>query len=275
MLALLGLGVAGYGALCALIYHRQDSMIYFPSDRIVTTPEDLGLSFESFELPTTKGTVTGWVVKVEEPEAPWILFFHGNAGNISSHIDYLPFFHRLGFHAAIFDYEGYGNSRGIPSEASLVEDGLAVRVYLEKSQAAKPSKIVYFGESLGGGVAAATAEKSPPAALILKSTFSSVPDRAAQDFPYLPIRLLARTRLDTLSRIESFSFPKLVMHGPADEVISFDHGQTLFQRAREPKRWLEIPGGHNTRPDELGGEFAETVRSFVLQSTTPESGDRP
>ncbi len=264
LLSLFGLGLAGYGALCALIYARQDSMLYFPSPTIEVNPRDLGLEYEDFEIPVAEGTVTGWIVETDGPEAPWVIIFHGNAGNISSHIDHLPFFHSLGFNAVLFDYRGYGKSRGVPSEANLLEDGLAVRAYLLDKKRVPPEKLVYFGESLGGGVAAATAEKAAPAGLILKSTFTSVPDRGAQDFPFLPIRLLARTRLDTLSRVQRFEFPKLIMHGQEDEVISFSHGRKLWEKAREPKSWLEIPGTHNSRPQELGPGYKEAIRSFVL-----------
>lgn len=268
MATMLGLGLLGYGALCALVYARQDSMLYFPDPGLVLTPSDLGLEFEDFELPTPGGTVTGWTVRAPEPDAPWVLVFHGNAGNISYHIDHLPFLHQLGFNAVLFDYRGYGKSRGVPSEAGLVEDSLAVRAYLLEKEGVPPGKLVYLGESLGGGVAAATAEAADaPAGLILKSTFTSVPARASEAFPYLPISLLARTRLDTASRIGSFTFPILIAHGRADEIIGFSHGQTLYEKANEPKAWLEIPGTHNTRPRDLGPEFSARVHEFVLTAT--------
>ena len=267
-LSLLGFGLLAYAGLCGLVYARQDSMLFFPSPTVLGNPSDLGLEYEEFELPVADGSVTGWLVQAERRDAPWVIIFHGNAGNISSHIDHLPFFHNLGFHAVLFDYRGYGKSRGVPSEANLVEDGLAVRTYLLEREGVRPESLFYFGESLGGGVAAATAEKAAPAGLILKSTFTSVPDRGAQDFPFLPIKLLARTRLDTLSRVQRFDFPKLIIHGPADEVISYSHGRTLWEKALEPKTWLEIPGTHNSRPQDLGPGYRDAIKTFVVGATS-------
>lgn len=269
--SVLGFALAGYSAICLLVYIKQDALTYFPSPDIPVVPSDLGLEYESFELDLGASSVTGWIVH-SQPEAPWVLQFHGNGGNISGRIGHLALFHRLGFNGVVFDYRGYGKSRGQPSEAGLLADATAVREHLLNKEQVDPSKLVYFGESLGGGVACALAEQQPPAGLLLKSTFTSVPDVAAEVYPFLPVRMLARTQFNSAQRIPKFNFPVMVAHGKADEVIPFHHGERLFEKATEPKRWMALAGTHNTGPLELGPEFIEAVGDFVRTSTSAPSG---
>ena len=262
--------VGGYGAICGLVYKYQDSLIYFPSDYMATDPAAAGLNFEDFSVEVSPDvTVTGWIVE-KDPSAPWILQFHGNAGNISNRVDHLRLFNELGFNGVVFDYRGYGKSTGTPSEAGLGAVGLAVVEYLKEERGVDPNCLVYWGESLGGGVAAAVSVKEEPRALILKSTFTSVPDMAAEVYPFLPVRMLAKTRFDTKELVPNFLFPKLVVHGHADTVIPFQHGQRLFQLCLEPKTFLRVERGHNDSPMELGDEFKATVKKFVSDSVPQE-----
>ena len=259
-------GVLGYASICGLVYANQDKLTYFPSSDILVTPAQQQLEFEEFELELEDSSVTGWVVRSDE-EAPWVIHFHGNGGNISARVDHLKLLHDLGLNAVVFDYRGYGKSRGVPSESGLIEDGLAVRNHLEEQLGVQPEKLVYFGESLGGGVACGVAAVKAPARLILKSTFTSIPDRGAEIYPWLPIRLLATNQFANAKRVPEFGFPILVTHGRLDEVVPFHHGERLFDLATEPKLWLEIPGTHNTSPLRLGDEFRETIGRFARGET--------
>ena len=260
-----------YGLVCGLVYEYQDRLVFFPYGHISLNPGNHNLDFDTFEIEVEEGVkVTGWIVETDS-EAPWVLHFHGNAGNISNRVDHLKFFSDLGYNGVVFDYRGYGESTGTPSESGLIADGLAVVNYLKDEKAVSPKKFFYFGESLGGGVAAAVAETVPPRALILKSTFTSVPDRADEIYPFLPNQWLAKNRFETKRRIQDFLFPKLILHGRADEVIPFHHGQKLFQAAHEPKIFVETIGGHNTSPLELGEKFKEKVRAFVSEALPQES----
>lgn len=270
LLAIFGtLTVGGYAALCGAVYKYQDRLLYFPDDYFFTDPAASDLEFEDFELEVgPESTVTGWVVRTAE-DAPWVLHFHGNAGNISHRVDHLKLFHTLGFNGVVFDYRGYGRSKGVPSEAGLVADGKAVVEYLENDLGVDRDKLVYFGESLGGGVAAALSETEPPRALILKSTFTSVPDLAAELYPFLPARRLSRTQFATKDRITEFLFPILVIHGRPDRVVPFEHGQRLFQLANPPKEFFPTNRDHNTSPMAFGPDFRETIKKFV-QSAMPE-----
>jgi uncharacterized protein len=258
--------VGGYAAICGLVYSNQDKLLYFPDDYFITDPASAGLDFEEFSLEVSPGvTVTGWIVE-RDPAAPWILQFHGNAGNISNRVDHLKLFYELGFNGVLFDYRGYGKSTGTPSEAGLVEDGLAVVKYLKEEKGVDPRFLVYWGESLGGAVAAAVAAKEEPRALILKSTFTSVPDLAGEVYPFLPVKYLSKTHFETKNLVPNFLFPKLIVHGHSDTVVPFHHGQRLYQLSLEPKTFLQVDRDHNASPLELGDEFNQTVQKFITDA---------
>jgi uncharacterized protein len=154
-------------------------------------------------------------------------------------------FHDLGLATLIIDYRGYGRSGGTPSEQGTYLDAAAAWQHATQVLGFTADRIVLFGESLGGGVAAQLATTTRPGALVLASSFTSVPDMGAELYPLLPIRLLARIRYDTLAHLPQITCPVLVIHSRNDDIIPFAHGRRLFEGARQPKHFLEIEGGHN------------------------------
>ena len=154
-------------------------------------------------------------------------------------------FHRLGYNTLIFDYRGYGNSSGSPSEQGTYLDAESAWAYVTQIKHEPACRIALLGESLGGAVAAQLATKHRPAALVLASSFTSVPDLGQQLYPYLPVRWLAHIRYDTRAYLQQAHVPLLVAHSPQDEIIPYAHGQALFAAARAPKTFLELAGGHN------------------------------
>lgn len=239
-----------YLGLMALIYFRQSSLVFLPEvDRSFrASPTDIGLAFAPLKLATADGeTLDGWLVPATTGRKArgLVLFFHGNAGNIAHRLDYLRMFHDLGFATLIVDYRGYGLSSGSPSEAGTYLDAEAAWRHATQSLGFHPGRIVIFGESLGGGVASRLAVDQRPGALVLASTFTSVPDLGAELYPVLPIRLLANIRYENLERLPQVICPILVIHSRNDDIIPFAHGQRLFEAARSNKRLIEISGGHN------------------------------
>lgn len=148
-------------------------------------------------------------------------FLHGNAGNISHRLDSLRIFHGLGLDVLILDYRGYGRSEGRPSEEGTYRDARAASRYLVEARGVAPERIVVFGRSIGAAIAAALAVEQRPAALILESGFTSVPDLAADLYPWLPARRLARLHYDTRARLPHVTVPVLIVHSRDDEIISF------------------------------------------------------
>jgi len=169
-----------YVAIVIALFMFQSRLVYFPNigRELSATPLAYGLDFESVNIPTEDGeTLHAWWVPAQDARGT-ILFFHGNAGNISHRIDYLRMFRKLGYATLIFDYRGYGNSTGSPSEAGTDRDAAAAWRWLTQTRGLRPEDIVFVGESLGGAVASGLAVRHPPRALVLLSTFTSVPDLA-------------------------------------------------------------------------------------------------
>jgi hypothetical protein len=245
--SLLAVVVLVYIAICVLLFAFQSRLVYFPGvgREVSVTPRALGLDFEDVSLRTVDGVnLNGWFVPARASRGV-VLFFHGNAGNISHRLDWLLMFSRLGYASFIIDYRGYGRSEGKPSEHGTYRDAEAAWAHLTGARGIAPQDIVIFGESLGGAVAARLAAGARPRALVLHSAFTSLPDLGAQIYPIFPVRWLARIEYDTRSHLARLACPLLVAHSPDDEIVPFAHGRALFAAAPEPKSFLELAGGHN------------------------------
>ena len=233
------------GAL-TLLYIFQEKMVFFPGKSIVDTPRTIGLPYEDVYLETDDDIrVHGWYVPHADARAT-VLFFHGNAGNISHRLDSISIFHQLGLSVFIIDYRGYGNSDGRPSEQGTYRDARAAWNYLVDERRLRPDEIIVFGRSLGGGVAAQLAAKVTPAAVMLESSFTSIKELGKHYFPYLPVSWIARIRYPVDEHIFSFNCPVLIVHSEQDDVVPFRYGKKLFEHALEPKMFLSISGDHNT-----------------------------
>ncbi len=243
----LGILAAAYGGLALLVYIFQSRLVFYPETEreITATPSQIGLPYEDIQLKTSDGiSLHGWYIPAPQPRGT-VLFLHGNAGNISHRLDSVQMFHRLGYSTLIFDYRGYGNSSGVPTEQGTYRDAEAAWRYLTEQRQIPSCRIVLFGESLGGAVAAWLAARQKPAALVIASGFTSVPDLGQQLYPFLPVRWLARIRYDTREYLRAVAAPVLIAHSPEDDIIPFEHGRVLYAAANPPKQFLELAGGHN------------------------------
>lgn len=261
---LIMLVVASYLIVVLLVYFGQSSLIYYPVQQISNTPKDIGLDYTSVSIATSDGeTLQGWWVPAPDAKGT-VLFFHGNAGNISHRINYLKMFKQLGYNTLLFDYRGYGQSSGVPSESGTYLDAQAAWHYLTEIQGIAAERIVLFGESLGGAVAAWLAAHEKPGLLVLASTFTSVPDLAAKIYPFLPVRWITHFQYNTMESLQSVTCPVFIAHSAEDEIVPFEQSQQLFKAASEPKQFLFLAGGHNTgfifkQPDWIKslGEFMD------------------
>src|SRR3989338_1951271 len=239
--------LTAYIGFALVLYFFQSHLVFYPEAgrEIIAAPSHVGLPYKDVLLTTDDGlSLHGWFIPAAEARGT-VLFLHGNAGNISHRIDTLQMFHRLGYSTLIFDYRGYGNSGGTPSEQGTYRDAEAAWRHLIEQRHTPSCRIVLFGESLGGAVAAWLAVREKPAALVIAYGFTSVPDFAQQLYPYLPARWLARIRYDTRESLRSVAAPVLIAHSPEDEIIPFEQGRALFAAANPPKLFLELAGGHN------------------------------
>jgi fermentation-respiration switch protein FrsA (DUF1100 family) len=240
--------IAGaYLLFVAFVYLMQGRMLYLPdiSGRgLIMTPADAGMRYEDVSLVSDDGVrLHGWFIYGESERA--LLFFHGNAGNISHRLDSVRQFIDLGFSVFIIDYRGYGKSEGKPTEPGLYRDADAAWRYLTDTRRVQAHDIVIFGRSLGASVAARLAAAQHPLGLIVESSFTSVPDIAQELYPWLPARWLSRLRHATKSYIAEVRCPILVIHSRDDEIIPYHHGQAIFAAAPEPRSLLTLRGTHN------------------------------
>jgi fermentation-respiration switch protein FrsA (DUF1100 family) len=267
MWSIIGIVISLYIGLAVVLFFFQAHFIYFPTRAMAVRPTLIGLDYEDIRFETTDGvSLSGWYVPVEESKKI-VLFFHGNAGNISHRLESIALFHKLGFNVFIIDYRGYGQSQGRISEQGTYLDAEAAWHYLVEERHIEPENIIFFGRSLGGAVATWLAQNHPPKALILESTFTSVPDMGARQFPFLPVRLLARIKYNTLERLPRVKSPILIVHSPDDELIPYSHGRQLFQAAPEPKDFLELRGGHNEGFIISGPGYHDGLKAFIRKHT--------
>lgn len=255
-----------YAVLLLTVYLNQSSLLYLPgmpSRELTASPRDIGLIHEDVRLLTDDGVdLHGWYIPTERARGT-LLFFHGNAGNISHRLESLQMFHQLGLNVLIFDYRGYGQSQGQPGERGTQLDALAAWHHLVDIRGESPDRIVLFGRSLGGALAAWLAARVQPGALILESAFISVPELAAELYWWLPARWLSRLQYNTRNYLAEVHCPVQVIHSREDEIIPYRHGQSLYEAAHPPRTFLELRGDHNTGFIVSGDNYVRGLETFL------------
>ncbi len=258
----------------------EDGLIFFPAkypegdwdlERLSRLPGGENPAIEDAFFETSDGVkLHGWYCSPRSAAASGqvVLWFHGNAGNLSDRYDMIRGFTALAVSVFIIDYRGYGRSEGTPSEKGIYLDAQAAWRYLTESREIPPGRIVLLGKSLGGAAAADLASKVQPSGVILQSTFTSVPDMAQVVFPFLP-RFLIRTKMDNLSKIARVGAPKLFIHSPGDEVVPFRLGRRLYEAAPAPKRFYEVPGARHNDTYWAGGPAYWRAIGDFLASLRP------
>ncbi len=219
------LGAVGY------LYFFQESLEYHPGGTLKTPAEEGLPSVEVIELTMKDGTkLTGWY-KAAGVGRPTLLYFHGNAGNVSERANRFRQVLGSGFGLLAMSYRGYPGSGGHPSEKGFFSDALEIFDWLEQ----RTPDIVIHGESIGTGVATYTASQRPGEALVLEAPYTAAVDVAAEEYPWVPVRLLMRDQYRSDDYIDDIDTPLLIVHGTADKTIPVHFGEQLFQMAREPK----------------------------------------
>lgn len=260
------IAVGTYVVLAVWMYISQSKMVFQPTHGLSFKPDQVGLDYEPVSLETADGVkLSAWFVPAKDQKG-LLLFCHGNAGNMSDRLMSIQLFHGLGLSVLIFDYRGYGDSEGSPSEAGTYRDAEAAWDYLVKTRKIPPGSIIVFGRSLGGAVAAHLAKANKPRALILESTFTWAGDLGAHHFPYFPVRLLSRFRYSAVEYVRRVSCPILVVHSRGDDIVPFRLGQRVYEAAREPKTFLEIRGDHNNGFVDSGSLYTDGLADFIAST---------
>lgn len=257
-----------YLALLVLLRFSESRLIYFPGPERQLTPAraDLRLPVERVHITTDDDiSLVGWVMPAASTDGRWLLICHGNAGNLSQfdRPAHYAGWYGLGLSLLAFDYRGYGESGGVPSEQGLYRDAEAAYRFLLERRGVPASRIIVFGHSLGSAVAIDLASRVPVAGLIVEGAFTSALDRGQELYPYIPVRRLARSRFGSLDKVGDISVPKLFLHANRDDVIPLAHGRRLFDAARPPKTFVELEGGHGDAFDVDSSRYFASIATFL------------
>jgi pimeloyl-ACP methyl ester carboxylesterase len=236
---------------CGFYYFTQESMIFYPS----VLPPDFKYSFparfDELTMPVDGAAINALHFKTENPKGV-ILYFHGNAGNLSGWGDIAVDFTRRGYDVLIPDYRGYGKSTGkIKNEEMLHRDAAVAYNYLKEHY--PEDQIVLYGRSLGTGIAVHLAQTARPRMIILESAFFSMKDIAAYHYPFILGILLdlgLKYPMHTDMWISSVACPVYLFHGTADDIVPYSSSERLLKLIRTESRLIKIPGGgHNDLSD--------------------------
>lgn len=244
--------LAAYLGIIAVLFTFQRTLIYQP-DQDLPHPAAMGVpEMQQVRLHTRDGLdLVAWYAPPPTEDAPVLAYFHGNAGTIAQRAFKARLFIEAGHGILMPEYRGYGGNPGRPTEQGLYEDARAAVAWL--AEAGIPAgRMILYGESLGTGVAVQMATETTTAGLILEAPFTSIPDVGAGIYPLFPVRLLARDRFDSLSKIGKLVAPLLLVHGHRDRVVPFRLGERLYHSAPEPKRALFLPQADHANLYEWG-----------------------
>jgi len=236
------------------------SLFFYPQKQLYDNPVARQFSPEDVFFKTSDGlTLNGWFFHTANPEArATILVLHGNAENLSTHVNSVLWMIKEGFNLFIFDYRGYGKSQGSPNIKGVHLDAeAALKTLLSMPHHVGKEQIIVLGQSIGGAIAVYTVANTPYrdriAALVIDSTFSSyrriAREKLAQVFitwPFqYPLSYLVSDSYSPIRWIRKVScVPVLIIHGDKDPVVPLHHGQMLYDAALDPKEFWEttVPG---------------------------------
>jgi fermentation-respiration switch protein FrsA (DUF1100 family) len=270
ILRLLVVAALCYLVILLVLRLSESRMLYVPGGNrtLLNPPADLDLGVSRVTVTASDGVrLVSWAMPVGEGPGYWLLICHGNGGNISEagRPYHYAGLRALGLSLFAFDYRGYGESEGTPSEEGLYRDADAAYRYLRDTIKAPPERILIFGHSLGSAVAVELAGRVPAAGLILDGALTSVVDRAQELFPYAPVRWIAASRYPSIERVGELTLPKLFLHARADEVIPIAHGRRLYEAAAPPKRFVELLGTHGDAFDADSAAYFGAIGRFVAE----------
>ena len=264
----IALTLLSVAALSLMVWSQQRRLIYFPFGG-VPEPADIGLEgATAVTFEATDGlSLNGWFVSRTANPAFTVVVFNGNAGHRAMRAPLANALTRAGMSVLLFDYRGFGGNPGSPSESGLRADARGALQYVLNRSDVDKTRVAYLGESLGAAVAAELAVEHPPAALILRSPFTSLTDVGKVHYGFLPVGWLLRDRFATIDRIARVRAPLLVIAGDRDRIVPAEQSRRVYLAANEPKSLVVIDGAdHNDHALLAGREMIDQVISFLAQA---------
>ena len=263
LLALVATLAVLYGA--AIVYlMTQETRLVFQAGRPLSQSRP-SFPFTLVDLPRTDGARQfAWVM--ENPDArTWLLYLHGNSATIASRVNIARYgdLRALGVSILAPEYRGFAGLPGVPTERDVDADARAAFDYLTGMRHVLPTRIVIYGWSLGSAVAVDLAANVNEAAVILEGAPASLVAIGERRYPLLPVRLVMRNPFESIAKVDRVHSPMLFLHSPEDEIVPYGEGRRLFERAREPKRFIDVRGGHIDANEVDRAVFFGAIRAFL------------
>lgn len=261
-------------AVWAGLWYFEWKKIFRPSRLLETSPAAAQLEFEDVAFVAEDGTrLAGWWIPHPRARGA-VLHCPGQSGNMGDRLNLAVDFHRLGLNAFLFDYRGYGRSRGLPTEQGTYRDARAAfEVIRARYGDVEDPPVVVHGISLGGAVAVQLALDKPVRGLIVEGTFTSIREMGARMYPALPFRWCSRFRYDSLSKMPRLNVPLLLAHSREDERTPFEFGRRLYDAAHGPKQMVELAGRHRDAGWNRTPAYGRAVEDFLDRVLGPVPPD--
>ena len=226
--------IIAYIVVIIFVYFYQRNLLYHPSENNYQNDTIQFNHQEIFIKVNDEIKLKSWIINKDLKNFKTLVFFHGNAGDLSNRIYKLNELDKLNINILLISWRGFSGNEGYPTEKNLYEDAEAAIKWLNKKKVSN-SQIILYGESLGTGVAVEIASKNNFNSIILESPFTSIENSAKIYYPYLPVSFLLKDRYDSIGKIKKINSPILIMHGRKDDIVPFFMGKKLFEKANSPK----------------------------------------
>ncbi len=252
--------IIAYIVVLIFVYFYQRNLLYHPSENNYQNDKIQFDYEEVFIKVNDKIKLKSWIVNKDFKNFKTLVFFHGNAGDLSNRIYKLNELDKLDINILLISWRGFSGNKGSPTEKNLYSDGLAAIKWLNK-KGVNNDQIILYGESLGTGIAVEIGKKDMFNSIILESPFTSIENSAKIYYPYLPVRLLLKDRYDNISKIKTIKTPILIMHGKKDDIVPFSMGKELFEKANNPKdSYFTSEDDHMM---EFNDQLLKNIKSFI------------
>ena len=245
-----------YLVVMIFIYFYQRNLLYHPSENNYQNDKVQFSYDEIFIKVDDKIKLKSWIINKNLKKFKTLVFFHGNAGELSNRIYKLNELNKLDINILLISWRGFSGNEGSPTEDNLYKDAEAAIQWLNRKEV-KNDRIILYGESLGTGVAVEIGKKNNFNSIILESPFTSMENAAKIYYPYLPVKLLLKDKYDSLSKITTIKTPILIMHGKKDDIVPFSMGKELFEKANNPKH------SYFTSDDDHMMEFNDQIITII------------
>ena len=252
--------IVGYIIVVIFVYFYQRNLLYHPSENNYQNDKIQFNYEEIFIKVNNEIRLKSWIIKKDLKSLKTLVFFHGNAGDLSNRIYKLNELAKLDINILLISWRGFSGNKGFPTEKNLYKDAEAAIKWLN-SKEVKNNKIILYGESLGTGVAVEIGKKNTFNSIILESPFTSMESTAKIYYPYLPVKLLLKDKYNSISKIQAISTPILIMHGKKDDIVPFSMGKELFEKANSPKYSYFTPDDDHML--EFNDQILKSIKNFI------------